>query len=99
MPQATPTPCLASGAVRSSFQAACHEQKGMHLAAAQADIDIQALSNSINILAKLEITQTAERITIRAKEELRLEGGGSYSVLNAHGITEGTPGGYTNHAA
>lgn len=71
----------------------------MHLVAAQADIDIQALSNSINMLAKLEITQTAERITIRAKEELRLEGGGSYSVLNARGITEGTPGSYVNHAA
>ncbi|MBO9648232.1 MAG: type VI secretion system tip protein VgrG [Variovorax sp.] len=75
------------------------QQNGMHLVAAQADIDIQALSNSINLLAKLEITQTAERITIRAKEELRLEGGGSYQVLNAQGITDGTPGGYVNHAA
>ncbi|MGJ7512721.1 type VI secretion system Vgr family protein, partial [Variovorax sp. GT1P44] len=75
------------------------EQEGMHLVAAQADIDIQALANSINLLAKLEITQTAERITIRAKEELRLEGGGSYEMLNAQGIAHGTPGDYANHAA
>ncbi|MGJ7508617.1 type VI secretion system Vgr family protein [Variovorax sp. GT1P44] len=74
-------------------------QSGMHMVAAQADIDIQALSNSINMLAKLQITETAERITIRAKEELRLEGGGSYRVLNAQGIGKGTSGDYVNHAA
>jgi len=74
------------------------QEQGMLLVAAKADIDLQALSNSIHLLAKLEITQTAERITIRAKEELRLEGGGSYQVLNADGITEGTRGAYVNHA-
>ena len=75
------------------------QKEGMHMVAAKANIDLQALENSINLLAKLEITQTAERITIRAKEELRLEGGGSYKVLNAKGITEGTAGDYVNHAA
>jgi len=72
---------------------------GMKFIAAGGDIDLRALKDSINILAKLNITQTANRITITAKEELMLNGGGSYTIYNAAGITKGTNGAYVNHAA
>ena len=75
------------------------QKAGMKLVAAAGDIDMQALSNSINILAKLNITQTADRITISAKEEVVINGGGSYAKYNAGGIELGTKGAYLNHAA
>lgn len=72
---------------------------GMKLIAAGGDIDLQALTNSINILAKLNITHTADRITISAKEEVTLNGGGSYARYNAAGIEHGTNGSFVAHAA
>ncbi len=72
---------------------------GMKLIAGAGDIDMQALSDSINLLAKLNITQTANRITITAKEEVVINGGGSYVRYNAAGIEHGTNGAYINHAA
>ena len=71
----------------------------MRLIAAGGDIDITALQNAIHLLAKLEITHTAERITITAKQEVLINGGGSYSKWNAAGITHGTKGAWTAHAA
>ena len=65
---------------------------GMKLVAAASDIDISALKNSVNILARLDITQTANRITITAKEEVVINGGGSFSRWNGSGITHGTGG-------
>ena len=72
---------------------------GMRLIAAGGDIDITALQNAIHLLAKLQITHTAERITITAKEEVLINGGGSYSKWNAAGITHGTKGAWTAHAS
>ncbi|MES2742527.1 MAG: type VI secretion system Vgr family protein [Pseudomonadota bacterium] len=72
---------------------------GMKLIAGAGDIDMQALSDSINLLAKLNITQTANRITITAQEEIVINGGGSYAKFNAGGIEHGTNGVYINHAA
>ncbi|MGJ7579131.1 type VI secretion system Vgr family protein [Variovorax sp. RHLX14] len=72
---------------------------GMRLVAASGDIDITALQNAVHLLAKLEITHTAERITITAKEEVLINGAGSYSRWNAAGITHGTKGAWTAHAA
>jgi type VI secretion system secreted protein VgrG len=72
---------------------------GMKLVAASADIDITALKDSVNILAKLNITHTANRISISAKEEVVINGGGSYSRWNASGIEEGTSGTWRSHAA
>ena len=72
---------------------------GMRLIAASGDIDITALQNAIHLLAKLEITHTAERITITAKQEVLINGAGSYSKWNAAGITHGTKGAWTAHAA
>ena len=72
---------------------------GMKLVAASADIDITALKDSVNILAKLNITHTANRITITAKEEVVINGGTSFSRWNASGIVHGTSGNWTQHAA
>ncbi|WP_227470351.1 type VI secretion system Vgr family protein [Massilia sp. YMA4] len=72
---------------------------GMKLVAASADIDITALKDSVNILAKLNITHTANKITITAKEEVVINGGSSFSRWNASGIVHGTSGNWTQHAA
>ncbi|SFC54018.1 type VI secretion system Vgr family protein [Massilia yuzhufengensis] len=72
---------------------------GMKLVAASADIDITALKDSVNILAKLNITHTANRITITAKEEVVINGGTSFSRWNASGIVHGTSGNWVQHAA
>jgi type VI secretion system secreted protein VgrG len=72
---------------------------GLRLIAAGGDIDITALQKNIRLLAKLEITHTAERITIQAEKEVLINGGGSYSRWNAAGVTHGTKGSWTEHAA
>ncbi|WP_137173559.1 type VI secretion system Vgr family protein [Massilia sp. HP4] len=72
---------------------------GMKLVAAGADIDITALKDSVNILAKLNITHTANRITITAKEEVVINGGTSFSRWNASGIVHGTSGDWRQHAS
>lgn len=72
---------------------------GMKLVAAGADIDITALKDSVNVLAKLNITHTANRITISAKEEVVINGGTSFSRWNAAGISHGTNGVWREHAA
>jgi len=71
----------------------------MKLIAAAGDIDVQALSNSINLLAKLNITQTANRITIEAKEEVVINGGGSFATFGTNGIELGTSSRVIVHAA
>ncbi|WP_240950692.1 DUF2345 domain-containing protein, partial [Collimonas pratensis] len=75
------------------------QKAGMKMVAAAGDIDVKALTDSINLLAKLNITHTANRITITAKEEVLINGGGSYVKFNASGIEHGTNGGYIAHAA
>lgn len=75
------------------------ENLGMKLLAYSGDIDIQALKHNIHMLAKLNISMTANCITISAKEELKLSGGGSYSVYKADGIEHGSSGNFTVHAA
>jgi type VI secretion system secreted protein VgrG len=75
------------------------QKMGIKMVAAAGDIDVQALTDSINILAKLNITQTANRITISAKEELVINGGGSYAKFSVGGIEKGTNGAYVAHAA
>ena len=84
--------------IRQSIRLFAHKA-GMRLVAGAGDIDLKALSDSINLLAKLNITQTANCITITAKEELVLNGGGSYAKFNARGIEHGTGGSYVNHAS
>lgn len=75
------------------------QKAGMKLVAAGGDIDIQALSDGIKLLAKLEISQQANRITISAKEEVVINGGGSYVKFAAGSIELGTSGTFVAHAA
>jgi type VI secretion system secreted protein VgrG len=83
--------------VRQTLRLFAHKA-GMKLIAAAGDIDLNALSNSINVLAKLNITQTANRITIEAKDEVVINGGGSYATLSAKGIEFGTNRSFTVYA-
>jgi len=75
------------------------QKAGIKMVAAAGDIDLQALSDNIKLLAKLEITHTANRITISAKEEVVISGGGSYVKFGAGGIEHGTSGTFVAHAA
>jgi type VI secretion system secreted protein VgrG len=75
------------------------QKAGMKMVAAAGDIDVQTLSDSINLLAKLDITHTANRITISAKEDIVINGGGSYVKFTAGGIEHGTNGSFVAHAA
>jgi len=72
---------------------------GIRMAAAAADIDITALKDSINVLAKLNVKLEANRITITAKEEVLINGGSSYTRWNSGGIESGTNGLWRAHAA
>ncbi|MEN9866185.1 MAG: hypothetical protein RL748_1775, partial [Pseudomonadota bacterium] len=75
------------------------QKAGMKLVAAGGDIDITALEKNIHALAKLNITHTANRITLSAKEEVVINGGGSYIKYSGKGIEQGTAGKYVSHAA
>jgi type VI secretion system secreted protein VgrG len=75
------------------------QKAGMKMVAAAGDIDVQALSDNIKLLAKLEISHIANRITISAKEEIVINGGGSYAKFTAAGIEHGTNGTFVAHAA
>jgi type VI secretion system secreted protein VgrG len=83
--------------IRQTFRLFVHKA-GITMVAAAGGIDVQALSNGINLLAKLSITETANRITISAKEEIVINGGGSYAKFNACQIEHGTNGTYVVHA-
>lgn len=94
---------LAAGAslfasIRQSFRVFV-QKAGMKLVAASGDIDVQALTDGIKLLAKLEISQQANRITISAKEEIVINGGGSYAKFAAGTIELGTSGTFIAHAA
>lgn len=62
---------------------------GIRMVSYAGDIDLKALQKNLNLLAKLEITQTANRITIKATEEVMLHGGDSYISLKPGKITVG----------
>ena len=74
-------------------------QAGMRLIAASGDIDIKTLKDSINLLAKLNVTVTASKITISAQQEVEINGGGSYTRWTASQIKSGTSGGFEVHSA
>jgi type VI secretion system secreted protein VgrG len=75
------------------------QKAGMKMVAAAGDIDLQALSDNIKLLAKLEIIHTANRITISAREEVVINGGGSYARFGVGSIEMGTSGTFVAHAA
>ncbi|MFK3817141.1 type VI secretion system Vgr family protein [Pseudomonas sp. NPDC089407] len=74
------------------------QSMGWRLVAASGDIDLKALKDNINLLAKLKVSVTAERITLSAKEELVIQAGGSSTTYNAGGILHATAGQYSGHA-
>ena len=74
-------------------------QAGMRLIAASGDIDIKTLKDSINLLAKLNVTVTATKVTISAQQEVEINGGGSYTRWTASQIKSGTSGGFEVHSA
>jgi type VI secretion system secreted protein VgrG len=84
--------------IRQTFRLFVHKA-GMKLVASAGNIDMEALSDSINLLAKLNITQSANTITITAKEDIVINGGGSYAKFSAGGIEHGTNGTFVAHAA
>lgn len=84
--------------IRQSFRLFV-QKAGMKLIAASGDIDVKALTDNFNLFAKLNITQTANRIVISAKEEIVINGGGSYAKFGAGGIEHGTSGTFIAHAA
>ncbi|MEN9866174.1 MAG: hypothetical protein RL748_1764, partial [Pseudomonadota bacterium] len=59
--------------IRKTFRLLVHKA-AMKLVSEKEDIHFQALANSINLLAKLNITHTANRIEFNAKEEVVING-------------------------
>lgn len=84
--------------IAKTFRLFVHKA-GMKMVAAAGDIDMQALSANIHLLAKLNIKQSAKRIIISAEEEIVINGGGSYAKYSAAGIETGTNGQHIAHAA
>jgi type VI secretion system secreted protein VgrG len=84
--------------VRQALRMFVHKA-GMRLVAASGDIDLKALSENINLLAKLKITQTANSISISAKEEVVIVGGGSFAKFTEGGIEIGSSGNFVANAA
>lgn len=84
--------------VRQTFRLFVHKA-GMKLIAAGGDVDLKALTNSMNLFAKLDITLTGNRIVISAKQDIVINGGGSYAKFSASGIEHGTTGTFIAHAA
>ncbi|MDR2155779.1 MAG: type VI secretion system tip protein VgrG [Burkholderiaceae bacterium] len=62
---------------------------GVKLVSYADDIDITALKKNLHLVAKLEITEQANRITIEATDEVLLHGGDSYIRLTPGDITLG----------
>jgi uncharacterized protein (DUF2345 family) len=73
-------------------------KSGIKLVSAKDNIEIQALKTSVNLLAKMDITMTANKIAITAKQSVTINGGGSYTVWNAGAIKSGTTGPHIAHA-
>ncbi len=76
------------------------QKLGVIIVSAERDIELTALSNAINLLAKVRITcKAGKRIELTAAEQLVLNGGGSYLELASGKITHGTAGAFVVHSA
>jgi type VI secretion system secreted protein VgrG len=72
---------------------------GMRWVAYKGDIVVKAIKNSIQILANLDITASADTISITARKTLTLNGAGSTITLDASGVVEATGGTHRVFAA
>jgi type VI secretion system secreted protein VgrG len=70
---------------------------GIRLVSAREDIDVQALTQNIKALAKLDINATANRITLTAEKEILINGGGSYTSWKAESIESGSTDSIISH--
>ena len=74
-------------------------QGGIKLISAASDTHINALKTSLHLLARMDIKLTSNRIEIKAKKQVLLNGAGSYMRWHADAIEEGTAGDRSVHAA
>jgi type VI secretion system secreted protein VgrG len=76
-------------------------QDGAKLTAASGKVQIQAQDDALELLAKkvLDIISTTDWINLKAKQGVRIHGGGSELVIDAGGINGYTAGKSTMHAA
>ena len=68
---------------------------GIKWIAAKDNIEAHALKDNIRLSAKLNITHTAERITLAATKRITLNGGGSQGTWQSGSIVYTTAGNYT----
>ncbi|MDR6374706.1 type VI secretion system Vgr family protein [Paraburkholderia caledonica] len=76
------------------------QQLGIKLIAASGKVEIQAQSDSVEIIADqvLKLISARKRIEITAAEEILLNARGSYIRINGAGIEHGTPAKWVAHA-
>ena len=76
-------------------------QDGAKLTAASGTVQIQAQDDALELLAKkvLDIISTTDWINLKAKQGVRLHGGGSELVIDADGIRGYTAGKSEMYAA
>ncbi len=74
---------------------------GMKLVAARGAVKVQAQDDTMELLAKkvLELISTTDWINIKAKQGVRISGGGSELEISAAGIKGYTPGKHEMYAA
>lgn len=79
----------------------CAHKLGIRLFASHGPVEIQAQTDTMDLLAKLgiSIVSTEDSIRVIARKELLVGGGGSYTRYDASGIKHLTQGNYTAHAA
>jgi type VI secretion system secreted protein VgrG len=70
------------------------QKLGIKLIAAKGKVDIQALSDAMNLLAQLDVKveSATGRLILTAKEEVWLGAGGSYISIKGAGIENVTTG-------
>ena len=74
---------------------------GIKMIAATGDVRIEAQQDSVEIVARkvIEIMSTGDWINLKAKEGIRINGGGSELEISANGIIGFTEGKFMVHAA
>ena len=77
------------------------QQMGIRVFAAKGKVEIQAQSDDLDIIAEKQVRLVSvnKNGEVGAKDELLLHAGGSYIRLDRNGVTIGTGGAFTVHAA
>ncbi|WUR14616.1 type VI secretion system Vgr family protein [[Empedobacter] haloabium] len=74
---------------------------GIKLFSAKGKVEVQAQGNDLDLIAEkvVRLLSTTARVEIHAQEEVLISAGGSFVKINGSGITSGTSGTWTSHAA